>query len=75
MNCTSVSGWRPAIIGLSTKREVQPRACRSSAVSQSSVIDTPEKPPASSSAVRLSTAAEPQKKAAFQRSRPRWITE
>ena len=51
----------------------QPRECSSIAVSQSSVMLMPLKPPVSSSASRRSTAAEPQKKAAFHLSRPRWM--
>ncbi len=75
MKDSSVSGCRPAIIGLSTKTLVQPLECRSKAVSQSSVMVMPEKPPATSSASRRSSAAEPQKNEPFHLSSPRWVIE
>ena len=70
MNEANVSGCNPEIIGRSTYIEFQPRACRSSAVSQSSVIVMPEKPPTNSSASRRITAADPQKNAPFHLSSP-----
>ena len=51
----------------------QPVACRVIAVSASSVMLRPEKPFVVCSAVRRSTAAEPQKNEAFHLSRPRWM--
>ena len=75
MKDVNVSGCRPAISGLSTNTLVQPCECRSSAVSQSSVMVMPEKPPTVSSAERRSKAADPQKNEPFHLSRPRWVTE
>ena len=75
MNDAKVSACSPAIMARLTYRLSQPFAWISSAVSASSVIVSPEKPPASLSAVRRRIAAEPQKKAPCQRSRPRWMSE
>ena len=75
MNEAKVSGCRPAISGLLTNTLVQPCECRSSAVSQSSVIVMPEKPPTVSSAVRRNSAADPQKNEPFHLSSPHCVTE
>jgi hypothetical protein len=54
---------------------VHPFECSSNAVSQSSVMVMPEKPPVVFKAERRSSAADPQKNEAFHLSRPRCVTE